>query len=309
MSITTSRRTSSWATVIPAKWLIVKLPSGWASAAGAADQRDGDGGDGEEGSDRATSHDDEGTRRAPKRMTGPLDPASAGYTRPRDTWPRDAQSGLVHHDRRPRGRRQDDAGRPARVVPPGRGDPDRSGPASRAAPRSGSGSATCSSTPDAGDQPIDPLADALLFNAARRQLVERGDPAGSRGGDDASSAPASPTRRSPTRATARVCRSRISGRSRRVATGGLRPDLHDPARPAAGDRAAAARRRTTGPASSSASTSTSTGASATGSCDLAGERARAVRRRRRRRRARTQVWAARSCGRSIDCAAPMAPAE
>ena len=34
------------------------------------DQRDGDGGDGEEGSDRATSHDDEGTRRMPKRMIG-----------------------------------------------------------------------------------------------------------------------------------------------------------------------------------------------------------------------------------------------
>ena len=36
---------------------------------------------------------------------------------------------------------------------------------------SASGSATCSSPP-ATAGPIDPLADALLFNAARRQLVE-----------------------------------------------------------------------------------------------------------------------------------------
>ena len=50
--------------------------------------------------------------------------------------------------------------------------------------------------------PTDPLTDALLFNAARRQLVTEVIRPGARRRAGRSSAPASPTRRWPTRATA-----------------------------------------------------------------------------------------------------------
>jgi hypothetical protein len=64
----------------------------------------------------------------------------------------------------------------------------------------------------AGDAAFaDPRADALLFNAARAQLVA--EVIGPALGASSSSRPASPTRPSPTRATGRGCRSTSSGPS------------------------------------------------------------------------------------------------
>ena len=93
--------------------------------------------------------------------------------------------------------------------------------------------------------PTDPLTDALLFNAARRQLVGEVIRPGARRPARPWSAPGSPTRRWPTRATAPACRSTTCARSTAIATDGLAPGPDDPARPAGRGRARAqgARRR------------------------------------------------------------------
>ena len=93
--------------------------------------------------------------------------------------------------------------------------------------------------------PTDPLTDALLFNAARRQLVDGGHPAGARRRARPSSAPGSPTRRSPTRATAPGVPLDDAPRARGDRDRRPQPGPDDPARPAGRDRprAQGARRR------------------------------------------------------------------
>ena len=74
-------------------------------------------------------------------------------------------------------------------------------------------------------RPERPVTDALLFNAARRQLVEEVIAPGARGAVGPSSAPGSRIPRWPTRGTAPASRRRPARPQAAVATGGLRPDL------------------------------------------------------------------------------------
>ena len=73
--------------------------------------------------------------------------------------------------------------------------------------------------------PTDPLTDALLFNAARRQLVTEVIRPALDGRPDRSSARASPTRRWPTRATAPGVPLDALRALEAAATDGLKPDL------------------------------------------------------------------------------------
>ena len=93
--------------------------------------------------------------------------------------------------------------------------------------------------------PTDPLTDALLFNAARRQLVEEVIRPALDARRPRWSARASPTRRWPTRATARASRSSDLRALETLATDGLAPGPDDPARPAGRGRPRRARRPAT----------------------------------------------------------------
>ncbi len=132
-------------------------------------QRDGDGGDGEEGSDRATSHDDEGTRRTPKRMTGPPS-GLRRYTRRVTPSHETPSRGWFITIEGPEG-----AGKTTQAARLEAYLQDDGIPTIRTREPGGTvlGEQIRDVLLDAGshDRAIDPLADALLFNAARRQLV------------------------------------------------------------------------------------------------------------------------------------------
>ena len=103
-------------------------------------------------------------------MTGSEACETVGYTRD-VTRPGAPAPRLVHHARGTRGSRQDDPGDgPRRRTSSGRASTSTS-PGSRAAPGSASGSARSCWRAPTPPPPTDPLTDALLFNAARRQLV------------------------------------------------------------------------------------------------------------------------------------------
>ncbi len=93
--------------------------------------------------------------------------------------------------------------------------------------------------------PTDPLADAMLFNAARRQLVREVDRPRARLPATRSSAPVSPTRRSPTRDTAPGSTSTMLRRAQRPGDRGPPTRSHPaPRRPRrGGTRPEGARRR------------------------------------------------------------------
>ena len=136
------------------------------------------------GRSEMASHGAEGTRLGAGRMTGPR--RASGYTRADDP-NRGRPAGAA------RSSRSTAPTAPARPRRPsasgthlaGRRRSRCSSPASPAARGSASGSArSCWPGPASAAAPTDPLTDALLFNAARRQLVARGHPPGARRRDD-----------------------------------------------------------------------------------------------------------------------------